>query len=74
MSIGEYDHLNGDPGDGVTIQIDDIARQIVRLNHGTHRLLSAIVRERRNYAKQRGLQSPDDFADRIEKMLNDGKS
>lgn len=70
MGIGECDSLNKN-GDGATIGIEDIARQVVRLNFGTHRLLSAIVRERRKMAIERNRLRPDELADRIEAMLNE---
>ena len=46
MSVQDsYKHLNDD-GDGVVVGIEAIAEQIVKLNYGTHRLLSAIARLR----------------------------
>ena len=47
--IDQYRHLNGEdssPADGVTVGIEAIAAQVVRLNYGMHRMLSALVRFR----------------------------
>jgi len=63
--IDTYRHLN--ENDGVLIGIEDIARQIVKMNYGTHRMLSAIVRARRESAR-----GHDELADRIEALLNEG--
>lgn len=45
VSADQYKHLNRD-GDGATIGIEEIAGQVMRLNYGFHRLLSACVRIR----------------------------
>ncbi len=37
-------HLNDDPHDGVSIGVEAIAEQIVKLNYGFHRMLCALVR------------------------------
>jgi hypothetical protein len=51
-TIDTYKHLND--RDGVVIDIEDIAKQVVKMNYGVHRLLSALVRARRERAKATG--------------------
>lgn len=62
----QYRHLNDVEGDGVRIGIEAIARQVDALNYGTHRLLSAIVRVRRE------TRANDELANGIEALLNRG--
>jgi len=46
--IGQYDHLG--PLE-IPLDMDKLAKLIVETNYGVHRLLSAIVRERRKNSK-----------------------
>lgn len=68
--IDQYRHLNDDKDEGAIIGIEEIAQQVERLNYGTHRLLSAIVRARR--ARRPAHHGPDELADAIEAALNRG--
>ncbi len=63
-----YKHLN--EGDGVVIDIETIAKQIVKLNYGTHRMLSAIIRARRE--KPMTYTERDELADELEVLLKRG--
>jgi hypothetical protein len=66
--IDQYRHLNDDAasGKGVVIGIEEIATQVVRMNYGTHRLLSALARARLAV-------NPDDKLGRgIRELLNRG--
>ena len=47
--------------------MDQVAETIVRMNYGTHRLLSSLVRARREL-----LHPDDELAQRIEDLLNEG--
>lgn len=40
----DYKHLDADPRDGVVVGVEDIAKQVVKLNYGFHRMLCALVR------------------------------
>lgn len=68
--VGIYDRLNESSSLDIELDINDIAKQFVSMNYGTHRLLSAIVRARDN----RGIawQRPDELADGIRDLLNAG--
>ena len=76
--LGMYDHMNKHDGVTVSSSIEDIARQIEHMNYGTHRLLSALVRARRESAAKAFPNDPElqqkraALADEIEKLLNKG--
>lgn len=61
-----YRHLNDDGG-GVVVGIEEVARQIVDMNYGTHRLLSALVR-----AQRQRWGEDDETAAKIEAILREG--
>lgn len=60
-----YKHMN-ESGDGATIGIESIARQIDALNYGSHRMLSAIARVRL------ARRQDDELGLGIKKLLDDG--
>ena len=61
--VDQYRHLN-DHGDGAVIGIEQMAGCVVALNYGTHRMVSALIRQRR-------MAYPGDpMADALEKALN----
>lgn len=64
-----YKHLN--ESDGVLIGIEEIAKQVVKLNYGTHRMLSAIIRARRENPSS-VYAAPDELADELEALLKRG--
>ena len=66
-TIDTYKHLN--ESDGVLTGIEEIANQVVKLNYGTHRMLSALVRARRKVGKS---HERDELADEIEALLKRG--
>lgn len=47
--IGAYDHMNVNDPLTVQIDLDALADQIVDLNHGTSRMLAALVRARQRH-------------------------
>jgi hypothetical protein len=69
--IGEYDHLNEDSRLELSVDMDELAKKIEKMNYGTHRFLSALVRARRKSDKCHSLDR-DELADGIEALLNKG--
>lgn len=64
MKMDMYKHLND--RDGVVVGIEEIAVQVEKMNYGTHRMLSALVRARRaNHPK-------DELADALQALLERG--
>ena len=66
--LGMYDHLD-DGKLNVSLAFDELAILIELENYGVHRMLSALVRARRQSMKG---TRPDVLMDVIEEMLNDG--
>ncbi len=70
--IGSYDHINEESKLEVALNIEEVAQKIHDLNYGDHRLLSAMVRIRRN---DRGKCTSDNalmLTNGIEELLNKG--
>ena len=81
--IDDYNHLNKDLPYTINISVEDIAKNFINMNYGTHRLLSALVHELRNrheirklkFEEESGIKHPTEkspLADGIEKLLNQG--
>jgi hypothetical protein len=76
--IDSYKHLDKDTAMTLTLPMEQIASECVRLNYGAHRLLSAMVhalREANNeYAAEHPNVPPEpsELADGIEALLNKG--
>lgn len=76
--IDSYKHLDKDTAMVVTMPMEQIARECVRLNYGAHRLLSALVHALRDanseYAERHPSAEPEPsgLADGIEALLNKG--
>lgn len=68
--IDDYKHLNRD--DKFTVDIDDIAKQIVHKNYGIHRLLSALVAHGKPW-RVLHWNNEDNILKDVEKLLNEGK-
>ena len=64
--IGEYDHLNTTDAISYNVDIDRLANAVVTSNYGTHRMLSAMVREANRINKKGPMMEA------IEKMLEEG--
>lgn len=67
--LGDYDHLDKstDMMLHLTVPMDELAEKIVRLNYGTHRFLSSLVR-----ARLKIVHPEDELARLIADMLNAG--
>lgn len=65
--IDRYKHLNQD--ERVEIGIEDVAAQVVAMNYGVHRMLSAIVRRRLEMA---GPFGDDELAIALRDLLERG--
>jgi hypothetical protein len=82
--VDTYRHLEKDQPLTLTLPMDDLAKQLVALNYGVHRMLSSLVRELRVAQAQRAAEyatrhpgeenayGPSPLADGLEKLLNDG--
>jgi hypothetical protein len=66
--IDQYNDLNKKKV-AFNMDFEEIVQLLVRQNYGTHRILSAIIHERR---KLNYMPNPDVLADEIEKLLNQG--
>lgn len=68
--MGTYDHIE----DSVEMRLsmDDLARELERLNYGTHRLLSALVRVRRSDPETEGCPPCRMLTDAIALALDEG--
>lgn len=64
--IDRYKHLNDTRNDGVVIGVEEVVRQIEKLNYGAHRMLSAFVRCRL------ARQPDDELAFAISELLKRG--
>ncbi|MBU1046637.1 hypothetical protein KKH36_02555 [Patescibacteria group bacterium] len=65
--VGKYNHLNKDDKFTVGIDLEEVVRQIVKKNYGTHRLLSSLVKvldEKRGHG--------DPLSDGIRRLLDEG--
>ena len=69
MRVGTYDHLSQSDPLIVPVTFDDLTNRIVKMNYGTHRLLSALVRSLEKEAARSGY--PSDFAPLLTEMLKD---
>lgn len=69
IPAGSYDHIDKQFPFSIEIPMDDLVRKIEKMNHGVHRLLTSIVKVRR---EQHG--TIDELATEIEKLLNKGLS
>jgi hypothetical protein len=70
--LGSYDHMNPDSALTIKIPMEQLVKDVVELNYGAHRLLSALVRELREHQKDRLYQDGSPLADGIEELLNQG--
>jgi hypothetical protein len=80
--IDEYKHLDKDTSMTITLPMEQIARECVALNYGSHRLLSALVHALRDANAVRAAKwekdypdevyGPSELADGIEALLNKG--
>ena len=64
---GSYDHLNKDMQVHFSMDMDTLARAICTSNYGTHRLLCALIRARRENSTRQ-----DELMELIEAALNRG--
>lgn len=69
---GTYDHLEENDPIKFTLSVDLLVKLIHERNYGFHRVMSAIIRYRRNRYAKHGNAKDRLVADAIEKMLNDG--
>jgi hypothetical protein len=53
--MGSYNHLNEDDILSISLSIDKLAQQVIGMNYGVHRLLSAIAKRRLDNDPQDGL-------------------
>lgn len=70
--MGQYDHLNDTDPIVLPGTMDQLAEAIDKLNYGTHRFLSALVRVRRAQGLWRDQPNEDGLANEIEALLNRG--
>jgi DNA-directed RNA polymerase subunit L len=80
--IDSYKHLDKETPFTVELSMEQIARQVVQLNYGTHRLLSALVHELRAENARHAAEyeqrhpgstyGPSELAEGLEKLLNQG--
>lgn len=68
--MDDYKHLNDRERDGVVLDIESVAEQVVHLNYGVHRLLSAIVRRRLEKSRSEGRE--DELAVALKALLDGG--
>ena len=67
-----YDHLNKDDKLEISLDIEELAKKIETMNYGTHRLLSALVRVRRNDTRIDSASECKMLTDGIEELLDRG--
>ena len=64
----DYRHLNKESK--IQVDLEDVAAQVVHMNYGVHRLLSAIIRKRIEEGTFDG--RPDELMDGIVTLLDKG--
>jgi hypothetical protein len=70
--MGVYDHMNAEDPVVSELTIDELARKLEKMNYGTHRLLSALVRLRRASPETERHPYCRMLTDAIENALNKG--
>lgn len=69
--IGSFDHINSGKFK-VPVDLDDLAQLLIDENYGVHRMISAIIRARRNQFIYKKYKSKDDLVTGLEELLNEG--
>jgi hypothetical protein len=76
VKIDEWKNLDRSEKLTMEMSIPDVAREIVRMNRGAHRMLSAMAHALREHRKENPLpvsgDSDNPMAEALEKLLNDG--
>lgn len=81
--MDEYKHLDKDTPFRFDFDSDQIAKVVVKTNYGVHRLLCAIIKERRTHKDSEDLKCreqygidyntyPDELADELQKLIERG--
>lgn len=69
--VGWYDHLNRTDPICLPLDLDELARLLVRSNYGVQRFLSALVRARKVDTARAG--QPDRLMSEIQRLLEEGE-